>query len=87
VVLVDDGLATGVTAQAAIAAVRAAGPRRVVLCAPVSAADTAARLSALADVVCVATPDRFSAVGEWYHDFGQTSDDEVVDLLNRGLRE
>jgi predicted phosphoribosyltransferase len=84
VVLVDDGLATGVTAQAAIDAVRTAEPRRVLLAAPVSARDTAERLSAIAEVVCVHTPDRFSAVGEWYHDFDQTSDDEVVDLLGRG---
>jgi len=74
VVLVDDGLATGVTAEAAIHAVRGLGARRVVLAAPVSAADTAARLSAIADVVCVGTPARFSAVGEWYEDFGQTTD-------------
>jgi putative phosphoribosyl transferase len=82
-VLVDDGLATGVTAEAAIIAGRALGARRVVLAAPVSAADTAARLSTLADVVCLATPARFSAVGEWYDNFGQTSDDEVLDLLHR----
>ena len=81
VVLVDDGLATGVTAEAAIHAVRALGARRVILAAPVSAADTAARLSADAGVVCLATPARFSAVGEWYDDFGQTTDNEVLELL------
>ena len=81
VVLVDDGLATGVTAEAAIHAVRGLGARRVVLAAPVSAADTAARLSKIADVECLATPARFSAVGEWYDDFGQTTDSEVLDLL------
>ena len=81
VVLVDDGLATGVTAEAAIHAVRGLGARRVVLAAPVSAADTAARLSAIADVECLATPARFAAVGEWYDDFGQTTDSEVLDLL------
>ena len=85
VVLVDDGLATGVTAQAAITAVRRAQPRRVLLCAPVSARDTAARLSEIAEVICVSTPARFMAVGEWYHDFGQTSDDEVVELLDKGV--
>jgi predicted phosphoribosyltransferase len=83
VVLVDDGLATGVTAEAAILAVQRLGARRVVLAAPVSAADTATRLSAIADVVCLATPGRFSAVGEWYEDFGQTTDDEVLDHLAR----
>jgi putative phosphoribosyl transferase len=81
VVLVDDGLATGVTAEAAIHAVRGLGARRVVLAAPVSAPDTAARLSEIADVECLATPARFSAVGEWYDDFGQTTDSEVLDLL------
>jgi predicted phosphoribosyltransferase len=83
VVLVDDGLATGVTAEAAIAAVHRSGARRIVLAAPVSAADTAARLSELAEVVCLATPERFMAVGEWYEDFGQTSDAEVLELLER----
>jgi predicted phosphoribosyltransferase len=83
VVLVDDGLATGVTAEAAIAAVHRSGARRIVLAAPVSAADTAARLSELAEVVCLATPERFMAVGEWYEEFGQTSDAEVLELLGR----
>jgi predicted phosphoribosyltransferase len=54
---------------------------------PVSAADTAARLSATADVVCLATPVRFSAVGEWYDDFAQTTDAEVLDLLARAHRD
>ena len=83
VVLVDDGLATGVSAEAAIVALHARDARRVVLAVPVSAADTAARLASSADVVCLATPPRFSAVGEWYDDFGQTTDDEVLDLLAR----
>lgn len=83
VVLVDDGLATGVSAEAAIVAMHARDARRVVLAVPVSAADTAARLSANADVVCLSAPARFSAVGEWYDDFGQTADDEVLDLLAR----
>jgi predicted phosphoribosyltransferase len=83
VVLVDDGLATGVTAEAAIMAVRRAEPRRVLLAAPVSAVDTASRLSGLADLVCLATPARFSAVGEWYDDFRQTTDEEVLELLGR----
>jgi putative phosphoribosyl transferase len=83
VVLVDDGLATGVTAEAAIVAAQQLGARRVVLAAPVSAADTATRLAAIADVVCLATPTRFTAVGEWYEDFGQTSDGEVLDLLDQ----
>jgi predicted phosphoribosyltransferase len=57
-----------------------------VLAAPVSAADTASRLAAKADVICLAAPARFSAVGEWYEDFGQTSDSEVLDLLERARR-
>ena len=87
VVLVDDGLATGVTAEAAIVAMRARDSRRVVLAVPVSAVDTAVRLSADADVVCLAMPPRFSAVGEWYDDFGQTDDAEVLDLLARARRQ
>ena len=83
VVLVDDGLATGVSAEAAIVAMHARDARRVVLAVPVSAADTAARLAASAEVICLAAPVRFSAVGEWYEDFGQTTDDEVLDLLAR----
>ena len=86
VVLVDDGLATGVTAEAAITAVHGSGANRVVLAVPVSAADTAARLARMADVVCLATPERFMAVGEWYDDFGQTTDAEVLELLDRADR-
>ena len=81
VVIVDDGLATGVTAEAAIAMVHKSGARRVLLAAPVSAADTAARLASVAEIVCIKAPTRFMAVGEWYDDFGQTNDSEVVDLL------
>ena len=55
----------------------------VTTAAPVSAVDTASRLSELADVVCLATPARFSAVGEWYDEFGQTTDQEVIELLRR----
>jgi putative phosphoribosyl transferase len=84
VVLVDDGLATGVTAEAALRALRDRGPRRLVLAVPVCAPDTARRLRAVADaVVCVRSPGDFGAVGYWYDDFSQTSDAEVVDLLER----
>ena len=82
VVLVDDGLATGVTAEAALVALRERAPRRLVLAAPVCAPDTAARLRGLADdIVCVTAPARFAAVGQWYDDFRQTGDDEVLALL------
>jgi putative phosphoribosyl transferase len=84
VVLVDDGLATGVTAEAALLALRAADPRRLVLAVPVASPDTARRLVPPADdVVCVLSPRDLVAVGAWYDDFTQTTDDEVLELLDR----
>jgi predicted phosphoribosyltransferase len=84
VVLVDDGLATGSTMRAAVVAVRAQGPRRLVVAVPVGAAETCDALRSLADdVVCVARPEPFHAVGLWYADFAQTTDGEVRDLLAR----
>lgn len=84
VVVVDDGLATGVTAEAALRSLRAMGPRRLVLAAPVCAPPTAARLGPLADaVVWVACPADFASVGTWYDRFDQTTDEEVVALLHR----
>ena len=83
IVLVDDGLATGVTAEAALRSLRRTRPRRLVLAVPVCARETAARLAGLADdVVCAETPAVFYAVGEWYEDFTQTTDEEVLDLLS-----
>jgi putative phosphoribosyl transferase len=85
VILVDDGLATGATMEAAIRAVRQSRPRRVVVAAPVGAAETCERLATIADeVVCAAMPEPFQAVGLWYEHFDQTSDEEVIDLLRRG---
>jgi putative phosphoribosyl transferase len=82
VLLVDDGLATGATVMAAVQAVRAAGPSRVVVAVPVGAPDACRRVSAVADeVVCLHAPESFGAVGAYYSDFGQTSDDEVERLL------
>jgi len=84
VVLVDDGLATGVTAEAALRAVRLRRPRRLILAAPACASDTAARLRGLADdVLCVLEPEDFLAVGRWYDIFDQTTDAEVLSLLDR----
>ena len=84
VILVDDGLATGVTATAALRDVRAARPRTLVFATPVAAPGAADRVRREADeVVCVAEPPGFRAVGQWYADFHQTSDDDVLDLLFR----
>jgi putative phosphoribosyl transferase len=84
VVLVDDGLATGVTALASLAALRLQHPRRLVYAAAVCSVEGALAVARQADdVVCVATPDRFFGVGAWYHDFTQTTDEEVVELLAR----
>jgi putative phosphoribosyl transferase len=83
VLLIDDGLATGSTMKAAVEAVRAHRPARVVVAVPVGAADTCRALSAVADeVVCARAPEDFRAVGLWYRDFAQTTDDEVHRLLH-----
>lgn len=83
-ILVDDGLATGATMEAAVRALRALGARRVVVAVPVASPEARDRIAAVADeVVCLAAPMYFSAVGQWYRDFAQTSDEEVRDLLAR----
>ncbi|MEU6607046.1 phosphoribosyltransferase [Streptomyces shenzhenensis] len=87
VVIVDDGVATGATAEAACRVVRHAGAARVVLAVPVGPERTLARLRDVADeVVCLETPRHLGAVGAWYHDFAQTGDDEVAALLGRAAR-
>jgi putative phosphoribosyl transferase len=84
VLLIDDGLATGSTMRAAVAALRRQQPTRIVVAVPVGAADTCAHLQAVADeVVCGRMPELFGAVGLWYDDFAQTTDEEVHDLLER----
>lgn len=88
VVIVDDGIATGATAQAACRVARAQGAARVVLAVPVAPPDAVAALREDADeVVALSTPSDFAAVGEWYEDFSQTADDEVVELLSRSTGE
>jgi putative phosphoribosyl transferase len=83
-ILVDDGLATGSTARAAILVARVQGARRVVVATPVAPRSTVVELGDVADaVVCVATPEPFRAIGQWYVDFRPTSDDDVVALLDR----
>ncbi len=86
-IVVDDGIATGATAAAACQVVRAQGATRVVLAVPVAPPDAADRLRSKADeFVCLSTPFGFAAVGEWYQDFSQTPDDEVVSLLARAAQ-
>ncbi|SRR5690606_22399664 len=88
VILVDDGIATGGTVRAAIHSIRAQAPKRLVLAIPVAAPDTVAALSAEVDrVVCLLTPIDLSAIGLWYQDFRQLSDDEVVEILERARSE
>lgn len=83
-ILVDDGLATGSTMRAAVTALRIEGPTRIVVAVPVAAAETRDALKRLADdVICAVTPEPFHAVGLWYDDFSQTTDDEVRELLER----
>lgn len=84
VILVDDGLATGSTMKAAVQAVRAHEPSRIVVAVPVGAADTCREFETVADeIVCARAPSDFRAVGLWYRDFSQTTDREVSDLLEQ----
>jgi putative phosphoribosyl transferase len=88
VILVDDGLATGATMTAAAAALRTQRPAKVIVAVPVSAQETCDAFRDIVDeIVCGATPEPFLAVGMWYEDFSQTTDEEVHDLLARAARE
>jgi putative phosphoribosyl transferase len=83
VIIVDDGLATGATARAAVSVARALGAKRVIVAVPVGAADSVALMAAEADdVVTLAAPHHFAAVGAWYEDFRQVGDDEVERILS-----
>ena len=88
VILVDDGLATGSTMLAAVTALRRENAARVVVGVPIAPPETCdAFREVVDDIVCVMTPEPFYAVGRWYEDFSQTTDDEVRELLERAAHE
>ena len=87
VILVDDGLATGATMRAAVTALRRQGPKRIVVAVPTAAPDTCDEFRAEVDeILCAMTPTPFYAVGAWYEDFSQTTDEEVQQLLKEARR-
>jgi len=87
VIIVDDGLATGSTMRAAVQALRAMEPKRVIVAVPVGAEQTCEEFREIVDeMVCLRTPEPFEAVGLWYEDFTQTTDAEVHALLSRNPR-
>lgn len=84
IILIDDGLATGATMRAAVSALQQQKPASIIVAIPVAPPDTVEKLRKEADeVICLATPESFFAIGTWYEDFSQTSDEEVGDLLAR----
>jgi len=88
VILIDDGLATGASMRAAVTALRQQRPARIVVAVPIAAPSTCEDFQDEVDeVICALTPEPFYAVGLWYEDFSQTSDDEVRDLLRRAANE
>jgi predicted phosphoribosyltransferase len=88
VILIDDGLATGSSMRAAVAALRQQHPAHIVVAVPVASAETCEEFTSLVDaVVCARTPEPFRAVGLWYRDFSPTTDEEVRDLLRRAEEE
>jgi predicted phosphoribosyltransferase len=87
-ILVDDGLATGVTARAAVEAMKLRKPERLILAAPVCAAQTANVFASKVDeLLCLASPSDLGAIGLWYRNFDQTTDEEVVQLLEKARDE
>ena len=88
VILIDDGLATGASMRAAVAALRAQNPARIVVAVPTAAPETyAAFESEVDEIVCAMTPEPFYGVGRWYEDFSQTTDEEVRALLEEAARQ
>jgi predicted phosphoribosyltransferase len=88
IILIDDGVATGSSLRAAIAALRRLRPAKIIVAVPVGAPDTCAELNQVADeAICAQMPEPFGGVGRWYDEFGQVSDDEVGSLLSRARRE
>jgi putative phosphoribosyl transferase len=86
VIVVDDGLATGVTARAALRTVRGSGPARLILAVPVCSPEAAIALGPEVDeLVCLYRPDSFRAVGQWYEEFDQVGDEEVIATLRASL--
>jgi predicted phosphoribosyltransferase len=87
-ILIDDGLATGSTMRAAVQALRQEGARKIVIAVPVAPPETCeAFRDEVDDIICAVTPEPFRAVGIWYADFSETTDDEVRELLARAERE
>lgn len=88
VILIDDGLATGASMRAAVAALRAQNPARIVVAVPTAAPETCEALRPEVDeIVCATTPEPFYGVGRWYEDFSQTTDEEVRALLEEATRQ
>lgn len=84
IILVDDGIATGATMKTAIAALRLKQPKNIIIAVPVAARETCEELANLVEaIICPLQPDHFYAVGAWYEQFTQTTDEEVIDLLKR----
>ena len=84
IILVDDGIATGATIQAAIKGIRQHNPAKIIVAVPVAATETYETIKKLADqIICPQTPSHFYAVGAWYENFSQTTDEEVFDLLTK----
>ena len=88
VILVDDGLATGATMRAAVKGLRHSGAAKIVVAVPVGPPDTCREIKEVADeIICLSTPEFFQAVGQYYEDFSQNSDDDVRELLSQAAQE